>query len=164
MRKLLIPSAVLILATAVLAFRPAPPPPESGVSSINGVWKAVHVAWASSDTSWARDESNPNITIYSDGYWSNTRVAGEGPRADLPEDPTDEQRLEAYSRFRGSAGTYTISGSTMHGTTMVARNPNAMSGDNTWSNEFWMKDGRLIRKFTNDENGNTWTVTLERME
>jgi hypothetical protein len=39
-----------------------------------------------------------------------------------------------------------------------------MSGDNTWSSEFWMKDGKLVRKFTNDENGNTWTVTFERLE
>jgi hypothetical protein len=162
MRKLVIPSVVLAVTMVVLAFRPAPSPPE--VSAVHGVWKAVHVAFASADTSWTRDESNPNITILTDGYWSNTRVAGEGPRADLPEDPTDEQRLEAYRRFRGSAGTYTISGSTITTTTLVSRDPNAMSGDNTWSSEFWMKDGKLVRKFTNDENGNTWTVTLERLE
>ncbi len=162
MRKLVIPSAVIALAVIVLAFRPAAPPPE--VSAIDGAWKAVHVAFASSDTSWARDNSNPNITIFSNGYWSNTRINGNGPRADLPEDPTDEQRLEAWRRFRGSAGTYTISGSTLSGTTLVAMNPNAMSGDNTWSNEFWIKDGKLTRVFENEENGNTWTVTFERLD
>ena len=161
MRKVVIPSAVLAAAMVVLAFRPAPPPE---VSAINGAWKAVHVAFASSDTSWARDNSNPNITIYSDGYWSNTRINGDGARADLPEDPSDEQRLEAWRRFRGSAGSYTISGSTINGTTLVAMHPNAMSGDNTWSTEYWMKDGKMTRVFENDENGNTWTVTFERLK
>ncbi|MGW8282372.1 MAG: hypothetical protein ACWGON_03635 [Gemmatimonadota bacterium] len=162
MRKLVVPSAVIVLAAIVLAFRPAAPPPE--VSAIDGAWKAVHVAFASSDTSWASDNTNPNITIFSNGYWSNTRINGAGPRADLPEDPTDEQRLEAWRRFRGSAGTYTISGSTLSGTTLVAMNPNAMSGDNSWSNEFSIKDGKLTRVFKNDENGNTWTVTFERLD
>ncbi|MBK5097031.1 MAG: lipocalin-like domain-containing protein [Gemmatimonadetes bacterium] len=164
MRKLVIPSAVLVLATAVLAFRPAPPPPEVGVSAINGVWKAVHVAFASSDTSWASELSNPSITIFTDGYWSIARISGDGPRADLPEDPTDEQLLEAFRRFHGSAGTYSVSGSTVSGTTLVSRNPNQMSADNTWSNEYWMKDGKLTREYKNDENGNTWTVTFERLE
>ena len=84
MRKLVIPSVVLAVAAVVLAFRPAPPPE---VSAINGAWKAVHVAFASSDTSWASDNSNPNITIYSDGHWSTARIRGDGARADLPEDP-----------------------------------------------------------------------------
>jgi len=39
-----------------------------------------------------------------------------------------------------------------------------LSGDNTWSSEYWMKDGKLTREFKNDENGNTWTVTFKRLE
>jgi hypothetical protein len=37
------------------------------------------------------------------------------------------------------------------------------SGD-SWASEYWIKDGKLIRKFMNDENRNSWTVTLERLE
>ena len=163
MRKLVIPTTVLVLATAVLAFRPAPEPTVDG-SSLNGVWTAIHVAFASSDTSWVEDVDNPSINIFTDGYWSVTRIGGDGSRADLPEDPTDEQRLEAWRLFRGSAGTYSVSGSTINTTTLVSKHPNSMSGDNTSSNEYWIKDGKLVRVFKNSENGNSWTVTFERLE
>ena len=163
MRKLVIPTTVLVLATAVLAFRPAPEPTVDA-SSLNGVWTAIHIAFASSDTSWAEDLDNPSINIFTDGYWSVTRIGGDGPRADLPEEATDEQRLEAWGRFFGSAGTYSVSGSTINTTTLVSKHPNAMSGDNTNSNEYWIKDGKLTRVFKNSETGNSWTVTFERLE
>ena len=118
MRKLVIPTTVLVLATAVLAFRPAPEPTVDA-SSLNGVWTAIHVAFASSDTSWAEDLENPSINIFTDGYWSVTRIGGDGARADLPEEAPDEQRLEAWRRFFGSAGTYSVSGSTINTTTLV---------------------------------------------
>ena len=165
MRKFFILTTVLFMAGVVLAFSPPPTEPVTSASALNGVWTAVHVAFASSDTSWAQDQDRPNINIFTDGYWSVTRIRGDGPRADLPEeDATDEQRLEAWRRFAGSAGTYTVSGSTLNTRTLVAKTPNAMSGDNTNSSEFWVKDGKLTRVFKNDENGNTWTVTFKRVE
>jgi hypothetical protein len=39
-----------------------------------------------------------------------------------------------------------------------------MSGDNSATNEFRMEGDRLVRVFKNTENGNTWTVTFERLE
>jgi len=162
MRRFIVPLAALALVAAAMAFRPAPEATLDS-SSVSGVWKAVQVHAELADTTFTDDVTNPSLLILTDGYWASMRTTGEGPRTDLPKDPTDEQRLEAWRRFAASAGSYTVSGSSITTTTLISKYPNAMSGKNTSTNEFWLDGEELVRVFKNS-NGNTWTVTFERLE
>jgi len=161
MRKLIVPVTALAIAGAVLAFRPAPEAMPDA-SSLEGAWKTVQVHAELQDTTWTRDEDRPNLTVFTDGHWAALRVAGDGTRAELPEDPTDEQLLEAWRPFRASGGTYSVSGSTLSTTTTIAKSPNAMGNEN--SSTFTLDGDKLVRVFRNDENGNTWTVTYTRAD
>lgn len=160
MRRFVIPALAVTLVAVVMAFRPAAEDTFSA-SDLEGAWKAVHVHAALQDTTWSRDEDRPNMVVFSDGYWASLRIAGDGTRAELPEDPTDEQLLEAWRPFIASGGSYTVSGTTISATTLIAKNPNQMGEE--WDSEFKFDGDKLVRQFSNPENGNTWIVTFERM-
>jgi len=155
--------AAIAVAGVLLAFRPAPET-TLDASTLNGAWKTVQVHAELQDTTWTRDEDRPNIVVFSDGHWASLRIAGEGVREDLPEDPTDEQLLEAWRPVRASAGTYSLSGSTMTSTTTISKSPNAMNEQRASESKITLEGNKMVRVFTNPENGNTWTVTSERID
>lgn len=164
MRKLIIPVTALALVAVVMAFRPAPDETFTA-SSLNGAWETVEVHAELQDTTWTRADERPNMVIYSDGHWASVRIAGDGWREDLPEDDaTDEQLLEAWRPLRAAAGSYTVSGSTLTSTTAISKSPNAMNAKRANTSEFKLDGDKLVRVFTNDENGNTWTVTSKRIK
>ncbi|MCK5483816.1 MAG: lipocalin-like domain-containing protein [Gemmatimonadetes bacterium] len=163
MRKLIVPIAALALVAVVVAFRPAPDA-TINASALNGAWETVEVHAELQDTTWTREEERPNMVIYSDGHWASVRISGDGWREDLPEDATDEQLLEAWRPLRAAAGSYTVSGSTITSTTTISKSPNAMNAKRANTSEFKLDGDKLVRVFTNDENGNTWTVTSKRIK
>lgn len=163
MRRLVLPLTIVTVAVVAVASRPAPEETIS-VSSLNGAWKTVQVHADLSDTTWTRSEDRPNILLFTDGHWAAIRIAGDGKRTDLPEEPTDEQLLEAWRPLRASAGTYSVSGSKMTSTVLIAKNPNPMNEQRAATSEFKLDGNKLVRTFRNEENGNTWTVTYERVE
>jgi hypothetical protein len=144
MRRLIVPATALVLAAVVVAFRPAPEA-TINASSLNGAWTTVQVHAELQDTTWTREEAR-------------------GVREDLPEDATDEQLLEAWRPLRASAGSYSVSGSTITSTTTISKSPNAMNAERVNTSEFELDGDKLVRVFTNDENGNTWTVTSKRIK
>ena len=161
MRKLIVPVAAVALVAAALAFRPAPATTFTA-SALEGAWTAVEVHAELQDTTWTREEDRPSMLFFSGGHWASMRISGDGAREDLPDDPTDEQLLEAWRPFRASAGSYAISGSTISSTTLLAKNPNSMGDE--WDSEFKMDGDKLVRVFANEENGNSWTVTYKRLK
>lgn len=161
MRRFIVPAVALALVAVVMAFRPAPAD-TFNASDLDGAWTAVQVHAVLQDTTWTRDEERPNMLLFADGHWAGMRIRGDGAREDLPEDPTDEQRLEAWGRFQGSGGSYSVSGSTISSTTSIAKNPNSMGDD--WDSEFEMDGDKLVRVFSNSDNGNSWTVKYKRMK
>ena len=161
MRRLILPAVALALAAVVVAFRSAPDETFTA-SAPEGAWTAVQVHAVLQDTTWTRDEERPNMLLFTDGHWASMRISGEGARAELAEDPTDEQRLEAWRRFQASGGSYSVSGSTISSKTLLVKNPNR-TGDE-WDSEFKMDGEKLVRVFSNSENGNSWTVTYKRMK
>lgn len=161
MRRFIVPAVALGLVAVVMAFRPAPDETFSA-SALEGAWTAVHVHAALQDTTWTRDEDRPNMLLFTDGHWASMRISGDGTRAELPEEPTDEQLLEAWRPFIASGGSYSVSGSTISSTTLIAKSPNGMG--NEWDSEFKMDGDKLVRMFSNSENGNSWTVTYKRMK
>ncbi len=86
-------------------------------------------------------------------------VRGTEPRETFPEEPTDEQRLAAWSRFFASAGTYEVSGNEIHTNVIVDRNPNLTAEQAEGSSTFEVDGDTMVRTF-----GNGVVVTYTRIE
>ncbi len=86
-------------------------------------------------------------------------VRGTEPRETFPEEPTDEQRLAAWSRFFANAGTYEVSGNEIHMKVIVHRNPNLTAEQAERSSTFEVDGDTMVRTFSNGV-----VVTYTRIE
>ena len=111
------------------------------VTSVEGVWKTVHVTTATED----RDSPQPGILLFTAGHYASVAVRGTEPRETFPEEPTDEQRLAAWRRFFASAGTYEVSGNEIHTKVIVARNPNLTAEQAERSSTFEVDGDTMVR-------------------
>ena len=155
MRKLALLS-VLVVAAVALAFRPAP---VSLDTAIQGAWQAVEFTNNDGETNAI---TNMSLTLFTEGHYASMRIGGEGDRALLPEEPTDEQRLDALGRFFGNGGIYEIDGDELVTKVMIHRNPNSMAEGITRRSGFEVDGNTLIRTFTNPE-GNTFVVKYNKL-
>ena len=111
------------------------------VTSVEGVWKTVHVTTATED----RDSPQPSILLFTAGHYASVAVRGTEPRETFPEEPTDEQRLAAWRRFFANAGTYEISGNEIHMKVIVARSPNATAEQAEGTSTFEVDGDTMVR-------------------
>ena len=79
-----------------------------------------------------------------------------------PEEPTDEQRLEAFRRYFATAGTYAVSGNELSTTVMMHRNPNLMDEGETVTTAVEIDGDVMAQTFTNVESGAQTVVKYER--
>ncbi len=126
------------------------------VTSVEGVWKTVHVTTAEGD--FDRTQV-PSILLFTAGHYASVAVRGTEPRETFPEEPTDEQRLAAWGRFFASAGTYEVNGNEIHTKVIVARNPNATAEQAELRSTFELDGDTMVRTFDNGV-----VVTYTRIE
>src|ERR1700722_14775735 len=120
----------------------------SSSSPVIGVWRVSEVTQTGPN---ARSRTNlqPNVVIFTRGYYSLTAVESDAPRPELPaQGATDKQSADAFRPFVGRAGTYEIKGNEITFKVIAAKSPNAMragrfqvltfrmEGDNT----LWLVD------------------------
>ena len=122
MRRLIPVMAVLVVAGSFLAFRPADTTSDAG--ELVGVWKLVH---RTSPAGEGSEVTDPNLLIYTEGYYAS--LGGSADREELPEEPTDEQRLAAWGPFGANAGSYEVRSNERHSTVIIAKNPNAIGAE-----------------------------------
>ena len=139
----------VVAAGSFLAFRPM----TTEVTAVEGVWKMIHVTTATADF----DATQPTILLFTAGHYAALTVRGGGPRETFPEEPTDGQRLAAWSRFFASGGTYEVSGNEIHTKVIVARNPTAEQAEG--SSTFELDGDTMVRTFSNGV-----VVTYTRIE
>ena len=152
MRRLILLLVLVAAAGSFLAFRPIM---TTNATAVEGVWKLVHVTTAEGDF----DSPQPSILLFTAGHYAVVSVRGTEPRETLPEEPTDEQLLAAWRRFRASAGTYEVSGNEIHTKVIVARNPNATAEQAERSSTFEVDGDTMVRTL-----GNGVVVTYTRIE
>ncbi len=140
MRRLTLLLVPVVAAGSFLAFRPM-----TTDTAVEGVWKLVHVTTATGDF----DTTQPSILLFTAGHYAAVAVRGTEPREPLPEEPTDEQRLAAWSRFFASAGTYEVRGNEIHTKVIVARDPNATAEQVERSSTFEVDGDTMVRTFSN---------------
>jgi hypothetical protein len=152
MKKRLTLLLVLVVAAgSLLAFRST----MTTDTAVEGVWKSVHVTSAEQDF----DTTQPSILFFTAGHYASVGVRGTEPRETFPEEPTDEQRLAAWSRFFASAGTYEVSGNEIHTNVIVDRNPNLTAEQAEGSSTFEVDGDTMVRTFSNGV-----VVTYTRIE
>jgi hypothetical protein len=159
----LIPLIVLAIATvSFAAFRPAA---RTDASAVEGVWKTVHVTATNDEGTQENEITQPSLTIFTGGHYASFRISGgQEPRELLPEEPTDEQRFEAFRRYNAAAGTYEVMGDEIHTKLLMHRNPNAMAEGGGGTSTFEVDGDTMSRTFTNPNNGNTFRVKYMRVE
>ena len=138
MRRLTLLLVPVVAAGSLLAFRPTM---TTEFSDVEGVWKLVHVTTAEQDY----DNPRPSILLFTAGHYAAVSVRGTEPRETFPEEPTDEQRLAAWSRFFANAGTYEVSGNEIHTKVIVARNPNLTAEQAERSSTFEVDGDTMVR-------------------
>ena len=151
MRRLTLLLVLVVAAGSFLAFRPM----TTEVTAVEGVWKLVHVTTAEGDF----DSPQPSILLFTAGHYAAVSVRGTEPRETLPEEPTDEQLLAAWRRFRASAGTYEVSGNEIHTKVIVARSPNATAEQLERSSTFEVDGDTMVRTLSSGV-----VVTYTRIE
>jgi len=160
MRKLALLPAVLAVAAVAVAFRTVP----GTQASPAGAWKLVEVTITNDEGTTTNQVDQPNLTIFTGGHYASVNVFGDEPRAELPEDPTDEQRLAAWQPFNANAGTYDMSGSDLTTTVIVAKSPNATANHRSNTSVVERDGDTLYRTFTNPNNGATFKLKYVRVE
>ena len=146
MRRLAVLLVLVVAAGSFLAFRPAA---TSDASAVEGVWKLVHVTFTNDEGTQENDAPQPSILFLTAGHYAAVSVRGQEPRATFPEEPTDEQRLEAWRRFFASAGTYEVYGNEIRTKVIVARNPNATAEQAENSSTFELDGDTMVRTLSN---------------
>jgi len=161
MRRLAILLVFAFAAVSLLAFRPAT---TNDVKGVEGVWKAVHATDTNSEGTREIEITTPNLLIFTGGHYANLFVRGDVPRELLPQDPTDEQLLAAWRRFRGNAGTYDIMGNEITTKVIVAKSPNWTAEQGQDTSTFELDGDTMYRTWSNPDGTSLWRVEHVRVE
>ncbi len=154
---------LIVLAVAAVSFLALRAAPTTDASAVDGVWKAVHVTITNDEGTQENEITTPNLTILTATHFATVFLLGDEPRAELPEDPTDEQLLAAWRPLIANAGTYEVKGDEIHTKVIVAKSPNATAAQAEDSAPFEVDGDTMVRTFTTDT-GSTIRVKYVRVE
>ena len=96
----------------------------AAAQEVAGAWRLDEVTTTGTDGKTSKF-SQPNIYLFTKGYFSIIRVEGDKPRStDSWTTMTPEQVIDTYiKQFTASGGTYEMKGSTLTMKTTIAKNP-----------------------------------------
>jgi hypothetical protein len=145
MRSLLV-RVLLFLAAGFLAT------PSAGIaqheSPVQGAWL---LTGSESADGTAASSILPALVLYTSTHYSVMYARGNEARADLSDEPTDEELVTAYNSFVANSGRYEIDGDQITTRAFVAKNPNYMHGwpDNAQSTAFAVDGDQLVLTYEN---------------
>lgn len=110
---------VLLLLSGLAVFAQQRP-------TIKGVWRNTEIVYTGPNARTIT--AQPGLFIFTDRYYSITRVNRDTARPPLPplDKATDKERADAFGAFTARAGTYETNGAELRTTFAVELNPNAM--------------------------------------
>lgn len=130
---------------------------------LEGAWQTTEVEISGGDNAGTYSDPGASLVIYTGSHYSTMRNMGERPEyPELGQDATDAQRVEQFNTFRGNTGSYTVSGSTITSTPMVARNPNIVG--QSLEAEYMLSGDTLTVTSVNAAGTVTTKATLTRLE
>ena len=158
----------LLTATALLAPTMAW---AQGGNSLEGVWRTTEVR-ITGPSARTISSPQPGLVIFTDGYYSNMAVIGDGPRVEpdgFPATATADELRAVWGRFIAQAGTYEVEAWLLTVRPQVARNPTGMRPGQFATVAYALTpDGNTLTIMPNrTEDGpveNPTTVILSRVE
>jgi hypothetical protein len=132
--------------------------PKAQSHRLNGAWRVVAVTMADGriDTS-----PQPGLYVFTERHYSMQRV--NAVRARLPEKPSDGELLAAFGPYTANSGTYELKGTSLTTRAIVAKNPNAMGGQNGTA-EVRFEGNTVVHVTSPNPGGGTTVTRLERLE
>jgi len=118
-----------MLVTAVTALAIPLPAPAQQRTTVEGVWKVVERVTTGANA-FTNTSIQPNLYIFTRGYYSVQRVNGNDARPSLEAfkdaaNPTDAEKLGRFTHwnvFTSNGGTYSLQGTTLTINPIVAKN------------------------------------------
>ena len=124
--------------------------------SLKGVWRIVEIV----DVEGQVDVSpHPGLYIFTDRYYSIQWVTA--PRTASPDNPSDKDKLAAWTPFIANSGTYELKGNALSTRPLVAKNPNVMTGSGGTA-ELRFEGGNTV--YLTSTNPTGATIKLQRVE
>src|SRR5215813_9115727 len=101
--------------------------------TIKGVWRNTVIAYTGPNARTIT--AQPGYFIFTDKYYSVTRVNKDTARSPLPppDKATEKERADAFGAFTARAGTYAITATELKTDLTVDLNPSAMRGVATFT-------------------------------
>ena len=118
-----------------------------GQNALHGVWKITKATHTTSDSSWTINQPQPGYYIFSEGYFSTVLVTGDKQRAELTAESSQEDILSAFNAFIANSGTYELDNEKLTVQLLVAKQPNAMISDYTFSYNYQLTGDMLTLTF-----------------
>ena len=129
--------------------------------SLEGAWQVQEIMITGGDNEGTSTDTGLRFLLFSGGHYTRMGNAGTRPEFTQGEAPTDEQMIAAYNSFRANAGTYEVSGSKLMLHHMVARAPNAASGNPEF--DYQVEGDKLMLTATNNQ-GVVTQATYTRLD
>jgi hypothetical protein len=121
-----------------------------------GVWQMTH--WE--NATGQGEVPQPAYTAYFDnGYYTVMWEMGDAPRPSLGDDPTDAQRLAAWTPFAAQFGTFEVSGSDIRYVRLVSKDPEDMRPGNQSFVRGFRVEGNTLTTYSE-----TATYTYRRVD
>jgi len=131
-----------------------------------GIWKVTEVTYADPETP-AETNLQPSYLIITKNHMSTTAITGEEPRAEFPENPTDDQKAAEYDRLIANVAEYRLEGNILtQQPYLVSSDPNTTSS-NFWSAEYKFEGDDLFFTAKDNQDGpieNPYTIKCVRVE
>lgn len=136
--------------------------------SIVGAWEIEEYTVTTPDSTWKVDAPYRSVILYTKNYYSVEIARTERPSmAELPdgEKRSYEEISTNYNALTSNSGTYKIQGDSLIHTAVIAKNPNFMNDDPTYSVGVKIDGDKMTttRGLRNNAEG-TATTTYKRIE
>ena len=168
----LVTRLALCLLWLVAGCSAANPPAARGgagaVHSVEGTWRLIETAVSQPGGAWdARPVPQGGLFLFTQRHYSYFYVRSASPRPRFADanQPTTEEKAQAFDNIIAGAGTYTRAGDVLELRTDFRKNPNEMTGE-IWRWEMQASADTLRFVFRNTPflPGRDWRLTMIRVE
>jgi hypothetical protein len=149
---------VSFMSVVVMAGGLTPGLGAQGLPSLKGAWKVVAVTGPDGTTT---ETTVPSLWLFTDTHYSVQRVTA--PMHDLPDEPSDAERLAAVDPYQANSGTYEVKGTTLERQVVLATFPDDMHRPPS-SAQLRFEGTSVVHVIITGAGGQKTVTTLQRVE
>lgn len=140
----------------------------ASAQNVAGVWRLDEAKTTGADAK-TTTYTQPNLYLFTKGYYSVIRVEGDAPRMTDDLSTMNAQQLQDtfVKNFTANAGTYDVKAGTLTMKVMIAKSPSYMAGGNWSSYKVKLSGNKMTLTSVATKSGavkDPATMTLTRVE